>query len=423
MMNILVINTAYWGGGAEAVARQLYQKVDGKLYHMFFLAGYGSLKFSRCIYPTKDLRGFRNAFLFMHTLSHKINGWYFNDRIKMRNQYALNMILQAIKDYQIDIVHFHNIHGGYMGIDDIGYVAERCKIVWTLHDMWALTGHCAHAFTCEKWWKDECRNCQNLYRYEHIFSDVAQEMLMHKKISFTGKNIQFVVPSQWLYAQCRKSILNKEKISVIPNSVDLSLFYPKDVKLLRKQYYIKHDRIVIMFVMASLDNEYKGMDVLLTALEKLKNKNRYALLVCGNIPKDKNKDLKVLDEFVTYQMGFLKDVNIMCNMYNIADVFVTASRAESFSLVSLESIACGTPVIGSRVGGIPEIVTDEVGWCFENGNSNQLAELIENLEPVTLSSKAEHCRSVAESLYGEEEMINKYKRIYESLYNEKNNAL
>ncbi|MCM1467303.1 MAG: glycosyltransferase, partial [Alistipes sp.] len=206
-MNILLINTTYQGGGAEKVTRQLFHGFDNTDIQMRLLVGRGDPSDSsyEIIYDRKIPYFFSRAY-------GKLAPYRRYDR------YAAGRILDAVKKYHIDIVHFQNIHGNYMGIRDVAEIGRHCRVVWTLHDMWALTGHCAHAFDCEKWRNgDRCAHCPRPETYPSIRADVARQMLTAKKNSFTGRNIVFVSPSQWLADRFKHSILKDEPIKVINN--------------------------------------------------------------------------------------------------------------------------------------------------------------------------------------------------------------
>ena len=132
-MNILYVNTNFHEGGAAKVARQLFYGMKKKGHNVYFLAGYPSKGDGECIImnPAPVDRFFN-----------LVTGILQNNQVLSRSK-ARRQILDIVKEKKIDIIHFHNLFENYIGIRDIAYIAARCKVVWTLHDMWAATGHCA----------------------------------------------------------------------------------------------------------------------------------------------------------------------------------------------------------------------------------------------------------------------------------------
>lgn len=397
-MKILFINTFFEGGGAEKVSRQLfYHFRQQDNVEVFYLAGKGNGKTEvDCIYYVNTMQYFMNRGM-----------CFLSNNQRKRDRYALKKIVKIIKDKQIDIVHFHNIHGNYMGFEDILEIAQRCKIVWTLHDMWALTGHCAHAIECKQW-EDGCRACGQKWIYPRIRRNVAKRIYQNKKKIFAGNGINYVVPSEWLADVCRKGILCKEKVKVIHNGVNISVFQEHNREKLYAKYQIDKNKIILMFVSNQLENSFKGITTLIKALDVLKNKADYAILICGN-----GNDLPISEEFEIHHMGYIKRDAVMSELYSAADVFIIPSVAENYPCTVMESIASGTPVIGSDAGGIPEQIQKETGWIFPRGNYMELADLIEGLSKEQLASMRKTCRNVAEMYFSEEKMFKEYQNLYE----------
>lgn len=408
-MNVLILNLAHDGGGAEAVARQTYEL--GNYYgdiSTYFLAGRGRLfQGYDVIYPRRTPQKYIN--LFMCALA---NNQRFHDG------YAVRKIKRLIKKYKIDILHIHNLHGGYIGIDDIKELSRTVKIVWTLHDMWTITGHCAYTMdsrgVCRLNLSDDCVNCPRLEAYAPLTKDIAGECLQRKISSFTNCDISFVTPSKWLKEESQKGIFKNEKIQVIENGVDTTVYQPFASDNDRQKFLadrgIDSDRIVLFFVAHELDNPYKGADVLVDALSMVEQKNRFALVVAG-----KGEHLHLSDEYQTFYAGYISSQQEMSKYYACAEAFVIPSRAENYPCTVIEAMSSGTPVIGSDAGGIPEQITEKTGYVFENGNANQLAEILNGLSKIDLEGMRVECRNRAEDVFSQTIMYEKYHNLYQDL--------
>lgn len=402
-MNILLVNTTYQGGGAEKVTRQLFHGFGNTDIQMHLLVGRGDVSDSsyEIIYDRKIPYFFSRAY-------GKLAPYRKYDR------YAARRIIDTITKYHIDIVHFQNIHGNYMGIRDVAEVSRYCRVVWTLHDMWALTGHCAHAFDCRKWTDGNCTGCPRPETYPSIRRDVAGKMLTTKKTCFTDKNIIYVSPSQWLADRFKESILKNEVIEVINNGIDTHAFMPGDVNVLREKYGIPADRHVLLFAASDLNSQFRSFKHLLTALEYLDNKSDYCLVILGNC----SSEIEFNKEFTVFPMGYIRDERIMNELYALSDVYITPSLADNFPCTTIESFASGTPVIAFATGGLTEQIDGSTGWLVETGNAAALAEAIQQAfkSQSQLMQMRKNCRKKAEEFYSEELMLMKYKTLYEKVY-------
>ncbi len=406
-MNILYVNAYFSGGGAEKVARQLFYGLkEGYGINTFFIAG---KQFN--VECNKGINGIYNYDKPIVKIINRVRNLISNNE-RISDSYSRLKILSYIKRYHIDIVHFHNIHGNYIGIRDIGEISKYCKVVWTLHDMWALTGHCAYSLRCNNWINSSCRNCVDRQLYPKMFIDVAKRRYYEKRNSFTDKNITFVTPSKWLIDQCDKTFLNKEQKFLIYNGVNTNIYFPLDKDRIRKKYKISNKKVVLLFVANSLDSPYKGMDIINKALCLVDEKEMYELVIVG-----KGERFSFSEEYHCHYTGYIDNDIKMNELYNLADVFVLPSQAENFPCSILESMSAGTPVIASAVGGIAEQIDEKTGWLFESGNYRQLAQIINMIsnKNIELRYMGMLCRKKVEALFSEEMMLRAYQKLYQEL--------
>lgn len=403
-MNILFINTTYQGGGAEKVTRQLlhgYDNTDSITTHL--IVGRGDPEDNRysIIYDKAIPHFFSRAY-------GKIAPFRSYDR------YATNFIIDFIKEHNIDIVHLQNIHGNYMGIQDVKEISKHARVIWTLHDMWALTGHCAHPFDCTKWIEGNCSKCPRPETYPAINSDVADQMLKAKAESFTGNKIIFVSPSNWLRDQFKKSYLKTESIAVINNGVDVDFFKPEIKSTLKIKYELPLNKNIVLFAASNLNSQFRSFSHLLEALEQIPNKSDYCLVVLGEC----DETIKFNEEYEVKQMGYISDENVMKEIYALSDVYVTPSLADNFPCTTIESFACGTPVIAFASGGLTEQIDESTGWLVPTGDSKALAEAISDAfsDVKRLSKMSLNCRLRAVNQYSEEDMLKKYHILYYKVF-------
>jgi glycosyltransferase involved in cell wall biosynthesis len=258
---------------------------------------------------------------------------------------------------QADVIYIHWALGGFFNFRSIRKLVKLNKpIIVIMHDMWPITGGCHYSFTCEKYVTvcNDCQMFQGQKKNDLSFKGFNKKLEIYSKFN----NLYFVSPSQWLYDCAKKSFLLKDKpIFYIPNAIDNKLFKPFDKNVAKNILNIDVNDTVIAFGAMKVDNPYKGWSYLQKALEILKQKNNLknvTILIFGSAH---NK--KMADEipFKTYFMGRLSDDYSINLAYNAADVFVVPSLADNQPTTVVESMCCGTPVVGFNVGGIPDMIS------------------------------------------------------------------
>lgn len=311
-------------------------------------------------------------------------------------------LVKKIKEYNPDVIHLHNLHGYYLNLEVLfNYLAESNKpVVWTLHDCWAFTGHCAHFdyIGCDKW-KDECNNCPQKKEYPSSnFLDNSKLNFNKKKELFTSlQNMKIITPSKWLAKLVQESFLGKYNVEVINNGIDLNVFKPTPSDF-RQKYYLEKKKMILG--VASVWTERKGLSTFIKLSAKLNED--YQIVLVGITEKQKN-DLPV------NIIGITRTNNIkeLAEIYTTADVFVNPTLEDNFPTVNLEALACGTPVITYDTGGSPEIVNIECGVVVRQ---DDLDELILKIIKLT------KCKNVTTICLKEVKKYNKYQKFLEYFY-------
>ena len=287
--------------------------------------------------------------------------------------FATRRMLKTISEFKPDIIHLHNIHGGFVNLPMLFKYIKRNKIktVWTLHDCWSFTGHCPHFISigCEKW-KSGCNNCPLFREYPQSFFDNSKKMYRLKKKWFNGiEKCTLVTPSNWLAGMVNQSFLSRYRICTVNNGIDPSVFKPSKSDL-RQKHNIEDKKLIlgVSFVW----NEKKGLDIFKRLASELSDD--YVIVLVGtdeNVEKDLPKNIITLRR--------TQNQSELAGIYSTADVFVNPTREDTFPTVNIESLACGTPVVTFNTGGSVEIIDPESGITVDTDDYDGLKAAIVEL--------------------------------------------
>jgi glycosyltransferase involved in cell wall biosynthesis len=288
--------------------------------------------------------------------------------------------LLALTDERPDLVHAHNLHGGYFDLRVLPWLSRQVPLILTLHDAWLLSGHCAHSFDCERW-RTGCGQCPDLSIYPAVRRDATSYNWRRKRSIFARSHLQVATPSRWLMDKVEHSMLapGMREARVIPNGVDLSVFRPGDRRRARAALDLPPDEPVLLTTGVDMHrSRWKDFPTLREAVAHLAGQaaeTRITVLVLGTAGAGMSLGQARL-RFVPYE----HDLATVALYHQAADVYVHAARADTFPTAVLEALACGTPVVASRVGGIPEQVEDGTcGFLVPVGDARALAARVQLL--------------------------------------------
>lgn len=332
------------------------------------------------------------------------------DRHGFGSKKATLDFIKKIEGIDPDIIHLHNIHGYYINIELLfRYIKEANKpVVWTLHDCWAFTGHCAHFdyIGCDRW-RTGCYKCPQKKKYpSSILMDNSKRNFEKKKELFTGiKNMVIVTPSKWLAGLVKESFLGEYPVKVINNGIDLEVFKPTKSDF-RKKYGLE-GKFIILGV-ANIWDRRKGYDYFIKLSEMLKQDE---IIVMVGLTEKQKKNLPKNIIGITRT----NSVKELAEIYSAADVFVNPTLEDNFPTTNLEALACGTPVVTFNTGGSPECIDESCGVVVEKGNSVLLRDAI-----LSIKSKKK-IRGIAtvkvKRFYDKNEMGRHYIDLYVKLCN------
>ncbi|MDZ7897004.1 MAG: glycosyltransferase family 4 protein [Arcicella sp.] len=323
-----------------------------------------------------------------------------------------------------DIIHLHWTNFGFLSIDSLQKIFQTNKpVVWTLHDMWAFTGGCHHSGECENYQKS-CGNCVR-YLKNPSEDDLSFQVWTEKFKAFQGANLTVITCSEWLRDRARKSSLFQNiRVEAIPNPIDVEIFRPIDKQGARKKLGFDPKKQYILFAAMRVDAVGKGFIYFKSALDifyqQLKsNKSdltEIELLIFGQAQVADFESLP----FKVNILGHLSDIEKIALAYSAASVFVIPSLAENLPNTIMESMACGTPVVGFEVGGIPEMIDHKLnGYLAKYKSAEDLAKGIQYvLQESDYQALCDNSRQKVLDNYSEEVVAEKYRKIYKAMSGE-----
>jgi glycosyltransferase involved in cell wall biosynthesis len=319
---------------------------------------------------------------------------------------------------EADIIHLHWINQGFLSLNDIKkIIALKKPILWTLHDMWPITGICHHSFGCNKFEK-VCGKCELINSKKEY--DLSTRVFKKKKF-LENSNIYLVSVSSWLNNMARNSLLTKNLNSeVIPNVIDSEIFKPGSKIEARKHFSIPLNKKVLLMGAAKLDDQIKGGDYLQKAIELLSEKENYLLILFGNIKNKKDSFVEKLT--IPYiHFGVLSSNEKIALLYATADVVVVPSLYETFGQTIIEAMSCGRPAVSFNNSGQTDIIDHKQnGYLAEYLNvydfSNGIEWILNNDNPQAITDS---CLEKVKLHYTENIVANQYKNIYSRLLEQK----
>jgi glycosyltransferase involved in cell wall biosynthesis len=342
----------------------------------------------------------------------------FEENISMQSViYPFGEILAEKKEFkEADIAHYHLIFNHFLSLYSFRKLVKAKPSVWTLHDPWALTGHCVHPIDC-KGWLTGCQNCPHLDRYSPLQEDHAAAIWNIKKDIYKDMDIDIVVASQWMYDMVKRSPLTKhfERVHLIPFGIDVDLFKRReDRERIRKDMKIGEEDFVIMFRQSTM--EWKGQPYIVEMLKKLRTKKKPILLTVGQTGT--LDELK--DKYRIIEYPWVDDNDFLVKLYSIADLFLMPSVAESFGLMAVEAMSCSLPVIVFEGTSLPSVTfSPKCGIALKRGDTDSFVNTVERLisSPKECKERGDIGRQLAESNYDLERYNSRIINLYEGIAN------
>lgn len=336
---------------------------------------------------------------------------------KIQKKYSLDSLLNPIA-YDIlsdplflntDLVHLHLIHNNVFDIQLLPLMSRLKPIVWTLHDPWALGGHCIHHFDCEKW-KTQCGDCPYLKSQFSLETDWSALNFSLKKDAIQNSNIEIVVASKWMEEKVKQSPIFKGKnIHVIPFGINQEIFRPIEKSVAREMLGVRGDDLVICF--RCDPSEFKGLDIVEYVLKNIRSEQKITLLVLANKLRENPR------KFDVKEYGWIKDDQLLAKIYSAADIFLMPSKVESFGMMAIEAMSCETLPIVMDGTALPDTVHSlECGISIKRNREAYLKAVqyyIDN--PKERCIRAKKCLRFAEINYSKDVYLERILALYRQI--------
>jgi glycosyltransferase involved in cell wall biosynthesis len=354
------------GGGASRVAEGLslglWQRGHEAVHFSAWTArGFGGLH--RPLYG--ESRVLRAAIKKAHALSQRVGP------AELLPLELLPLFRAGISSF--DIVHFHDLSSAISPFT-LSVLSRRIPVLWTFHDCSPFTGGCLYPMDCTRY-RTRCNHCPQLGEWPlDATLDCTRLMQTIKMRLHADGRVTCLAPSHWMARMAVDSGKIAHPPTVVPNGVDTHLFRPSSNRsALRDRLGIRSDRPTLLASAGHIGDPRKGIGYAVAAVRRLADLDPLLLLV-GAIEKENEKLLQGIRWQCT---GYLSDARRIAECYSVADLFLFCSLADNQPLAVLESLACGTPVVGFATGGVPEIVPQgKCGWLVPQGNVDELAKIM-----------------------------------------------
>lgn len=373
-MRVLIVNTSQYRGGAAVAAGRLLNALNKHGVKAQMLVRNKQTS-DLCVstLPPSRLDGLR--FLWERLIIWARNGF------SRRRLFAVSIantgrdITRQPEFQAADIIHLHWVNHGMLSLTDLRRILDSGKpVVWTLHDMWPITGICHHAGPCTAY-RSECHHCPMLGS-QGGRHDLSQRVFERKRAVYAHGSIAWVACSRWLMERARASALPHEQATVvsIPNPIDTLRFRPQDRARARATLGLPPDAPLILFGSVKTTDPRKGFEHLIQACRLLEQRpfhTRPQLVIFGQ----GTRQLLPLMPLPTHALPYIDSEQALIDLYNAVDVFVTPSLEENLPNMIMEAMSCGLPCVGFDTGGIPEMIDHlQNGYVATYASSDDLAE-------------------------------------------------
>lgn len=395
---LLQIDSCLVTGSTGRIAESVAQLAQSRGWECYIVHGGRYVKRPSCM---KDIQSVSPTGEYLHYAESLLF-----DNHGLASRRATRSVIEQIKLIKPDVVQLHCVHGYYLNYKILfEYLnSTNIPVVWTFHDCWAFTGHCAHFVTagCEKW-KTGCYDCPLKGDYPKSFVDCSKRNYELKKHLFaSNKNLHIVPVSDWLSQITEQSFFKNNIIHVIKNGVDINVFRPK--------MDLSTNRFTIIAV-SSVWNENKGLSDYIELAELLGKDEELVLVGISD-------HLKAILPPSIRCISRTDSVDELVRLYNQSDVVLSLSKAETFGLTIVEAMACGVPAVVYDNTALPELVTKETGYIVRTGDVAAVYEKICEIRKKGKAFFSNECRERAEKVFDKNKCFNKYLELYEELIND-----
>ena len=321
-----------------------------------------------------------------------------------------------------DLIHVHNLHEMRLGLPMslLKKWSALKPVVWTLHDMWPMTGHCLYSMDCERW-QTMCGGCPDLIRPMPLKRDTSRACMRHKLSIYASSRVELITPSAWLGGLARESpVMGHLKTTVINNCISEENFETVDQASARAALGLSPTAIVVLIASNYLNNRYKGPNDVLGVLTHLRSSLPDLTVVVmggGEIP-DALKQLCTVMHF-----GLVRNERFKLVIYSAADILLHPSLADNSPNTILEAMAAGCPTAAYAVGGVGELINADTGCLAPAGDTQALCRGMLDILRVRSPTRPAICRQRARLLSHPRIVSGKHTDLYRTIIAERSQNL
>ena len=325
----------------------------------------------------------------------------------------LSVLLDSLSP---DVINVHNLHkaaSDNWSAELAGVCADHAPTVWTLHDMWSFTGRCAYSYDCRKFLTGCDSTCPTPEEHPPLAPDrIAQAWNERRRMLRSNPRLMAVAPSRWLAREASEGLWAGHRVEVIPYGLPLEVYHPVKRALAREALGINTPGPVLLMAAQFLTERRKGGEILERALTQLSRRPlTIVTLGAGRLGFQ-------AEGVYLHELGYVDHERTRVLAYSAADIFVHPAPVDNLPNVVLESLACGTPVVGFNIGGVPDMVrAGKTGWICDSVSSDALADTLQKaLEDLDDGlDLRDSCRAVAEAEYDSSLQAKNYLDLFQSL--------
>lgn len=311
-----------------------------------------------------------------------------------------------------DLIHYHIIHNHFFSYLAFPLLSRLKPTVWSLHDPWAITGHCVHPFDCGGWQRG-CAPCPHLEYPFALQQDRAWLNFKLKKLAYRNSRLNLVVASRWMKNLVEQSpLLRHLPVHHIPFGLNLEVFAPRDKAGAKSELGLSGESVVIG--LRALQGPYKGYEYALAALEAMPDTLPVQILTC----QSRGLLDSLRGKFPVVDLGEIHGDEAMARFFNAIDIHLMPSMAESFGMMAMEAAACGVPSVVFSGSPLEEVCfAPEGGLAVSRGNVSELtAALVRLTADSTLRNRmGRSARDLATRHYAFDDYARSMLALYGSL--------
>jgi glycosyltransferase involved in cell wall biosynthesis len=394
-MNILFIGTTDNRGGAGRLSMSLAEGLASHGHTVKHIVGYKYTN-QKNVYELKRFSSLKTTLLVRH----------------LRSFVTANDIDFGIDDEillhpwfkEADIISLHNKHANFVTLKGIEKIAKLKPTIWTLHDMWPITSHCAYTKHPNSK-KHDPYDC-DLMAYPPMLWNSGKKLYAEKERILSKAPITYVAPSQWLQERFVQSALKGKPIHLIPNGIDDTIFKPIAKLRAKRNCGLREDQRYALFIAEGGEkNNRKGIDTILKlAGSKLVQRKKIQFLIIGGSRK--------LTKGNCIYIPRIDDQKMLANYYSSADVFLFPSLADNCPLTVLESLAVGTKVLAFNTCGVSELlIHKKTGYIADLGDTKDFEKGFSYL----IHQTSKQVVSLLPSRNKENGMVKSYEKLMNSI--------